>query len=168
MEVLSVLKKRVKAKKGFTLIELMIVVAILGILAAIAIPTYMDYTKRAKVSEAISLLSGIGNAIAEYHTSQGKMPDNLTEVGGGKTSRYVGMMSDSIVRDNTNNGAYAVVNATLQNIGTGVDGKWLALYVVYRANNETYDKCWDWNIENKYVPLSVRDKKYGESSCPSI
>jgi len=169
MEVLKVLKKRVKAKKGFTLIELMIVVAILGILAAIAIPTYMDYTKRAKVSEAISLLSGIGNAIAEYHTSQAQMPNNLTYVGGAKTSRYVKSMSETISTTNTTNGAYAAVNATLHNIGTGVDNLWLALYVVYRANNETYDKCWAWNIADKYVPASIREKKYGDvNSCPGI
>ena len=168
MEVLKVLKKRVKAKKGFTLIELMIVVAILGILAAIAIPTYMDYTKRAKVSEAISLLSGIGNAIAEYHTSQGQMPGNLTEVGGAKTSRYVKSMN-STAPVSTANGAYVAVNATLQHIGPGVDDSWLALYVIYRVNNETYDKCWNWNITNKYVPASVREKKYGNTNtCPGI
>jgi type IV pilus assembly protein PilA len=167
MRVLSVLKKKLRVKKGFTLIELMIVVAILGILAAIAIPTYMDYTKRAKVSEAISLLSGVANAIAEYHTSQGNMPNNLTEVGGAKTSRYVQNMTLG-ASQNTSNGALIPVNATLRNIGAGVDGSWLALYVIYRVNNESYDKCWAWNVTDRYVPASVREKRYGGGGCPGI
>ncbi len=165
MEVLSVLKKRVKAKKGFTLIELMIVVAILGILAAIAIPTYMDYTKRAKVSEAISLLSGMANAIAEYHTSYGSMPTSIDDIGGGKTSRYVTSMTWG-GRETYGNNTYCSINATLGNIGTGVDSKTLTLYVIYRANNETYDKCWEWSIEDKYVPTSVREKRFNTPNCP--
>jgi type IV pilus assembly protein PilA len=167
MRVLSVLKKKLRVKKGFTLIELMIVVAILGILAAIAIPTYMDYTKRAKVSEAISLLSGVANAIAEYHTSQGKMPDSLTDIGGAKTSRYVESMALE-GKATSDNGAYCEISATLANIGTGVDGKKLYLYIIYRVNNETYDKCWDWDLDPKYIPASVREKKYGGDGCPQI
>ncbi len=160
MEVLKVLKKRVKAKKGFTLIELMIVVAILGILAAIAIPTYMDYTKRAKVSEAVSLLSGVANAMAEYHSSLGVFTNNLSDIGGNKTSRYVTNMS----ADNTTNSNYVIINATLDKIGPGVNGHWLALYVIYRSANETYEKCWSWNMSNKYVPSSLRDKQVN-STC---
>jgi type IV pilus assembly protein PilA len=169
MRVLSVLKKRLRAEKGFTLIELMIVVAILGILAAIAIPTYMDYTKRAKVSEAISLLSGVANAIAEYHTSQGKMPTSLDEIGGEKTSRYVSAMRWE-GNATSGNSTYGKISATLANIGTGVDGNRLYLYVIYRGNNETYDKCWDWDgdLAVKYIPASVREKKYGGNGCPTI
>ena len=63
-----------KVQQGFTLIELMIVVAIIGILAAIAIPAYQDYTIRAQVSEGINLASGAKAAIAEYFMDTGDLP----------------------------------------------------------------------------------------------
>jgi type IV pilus assembly protein PilA len=83
-------------QKGFTLIELMIVVAIIGILAAIAIPAYQDYTIRAQVSEGLTLASDIKASIAEYMAQTGSWPANLTEAGLGsaaasddKAGRYV-------------------------------------------------------------------------------
>ncbi len=68
-----------KAQQGFTLIELMIVVAIIGILAAVAIPAYQDYIARSQVSEALSLSGGPKAAIAEYWGVEGSYPaDNAT------------------------------------------------------------------------------------------
>ncbi len=61
-------------QKGFTLIELMIVVAIIGILAAIAIPAYQDYTQRAQVGEAMTLVSAAKTAIAEFAQTNGEYP----------------------------------------------------------------------------------------------
>ena len=83
-------------QKGFTLIELMIVVAIIGILAAIAIPAYQDYTIRTQVSEGLTLASDIKAGIAEYMAQTGSWPANLTDAGLGasaaaadKEGRYV-------------------------------------------------------------------------------
>ena len=61
-------------QKGFTLIELMIVVAIIGILAALAVPAYQDYTVRAKVAEVIGVIAKDKSTVSEYYLSMGKMP----------------------------------------------------------------------------------------------
>ncbi|MFN2705890.1 pilin, partial [Neisseria gonorrhoeae] len=63
-------------QKGFTLIELMIVIAIVGILAAVALPAYQDYTARAQVSEAILLAEGQKSAVTEYYLNHGTWPEN--------------------------------------------------------------------------------------------
>lgn len=70
-----------KLQQGFTLIELMIVVAIIGILAAIAIPAYQDYTVRAQVSEGMSLASAAKTAVAETFLNTGVAPSNRAEAG---------------------------------------------------------------------------------------
>ena len=70
-----------KVQQGFTLIELMIVVAIIGILAAVAIPSYQDYTKRAHVSEGMGLSGAAKTQVAEYYGSEGTWPTTNTEAG---------------------------------------------------------------------------------------
>jgi type IV pilus assembly protein PilA len=67
-----------RVQQGFTLIELMIVVAIIGILAAVAIPAYQDYTARAQMTEAITLSEGLKTAVAEVFSGDGTCPDNST------------------------------------------------------------------------------------------
>ena len=64
---------------GFTLIELMIVVAIIGILVAVGMPQYQNYVARSQVAEGLSLASGIKTAISEYHSTHGTFPDYATQ-----------------------------------------------------------------------------------------
>ncbi len=70
-----------KLQQGFTLIELMIVVAIIGILAAIAIPAYSDYTIRAQVSEGLTLAGGAKAAVSEYIMDRGRYPSTQALAG---------------------------------------------------------------------------------------
>ena len=90
-------------QKGFTLIELMIVIAIIGILAAIAIPAYQNYTIRSQVTEGISLASGWKTAISEYYAQNGAFPTGSTtaaagaagkvSVTGASVGKYVGSIA---------------------------------------------------------------------------
>ena len=81
-----------KAQKGFTLIELMIVVAIIGILAAVAIPAYQNYIARAQVSEAVTLLGGAKTPLAEYFADNGSWPAALGDVVPNTSGTYVGSL----------------------------------------------------------------------------
>ena len=78
-----------KNQKGFTLIELMIVVAIIGILAAIAIPAYQDYIARSQVSEGVMLLGGGKTPLAEFYADQGRWPAEPLSVMGTLSGKYV-------------------------------------------------------------------------------
>lgn len=75
-------------QQGFTLVEVMIVIVVIGILAAIAVPAYTDYMRKSKVTEAMGLLSGLKTPTEEYFTSQGKFPDDVTLLTTKTSGRY--------------------------------------------------------------------------------
>jgi type IV pilus assembly protein PilA len=149
-----------KRLHGFTLIELMIVVAVLGILSAVALPAYQSYSVRAKVSEAILALSACRSTIAEVYQSGGAAPAAGTwgcEATSG--SQYVaGITTD----------ANGVATATIANVATAVDGSTITLtpYIAGVPANAASDMGKDvteWrcggsgtNLPIKYLPASCR------------
>ncbi|EMT9011376.1 pilin, partial [Neisseria gonorrhoeae] len=111
-------------QKGFTLIELMIVIAIVGILAAVALPAYQDYTARAQVSEAILLAEGQKSAVTEYYLNHGIWPKDNTSAGVASSSSIKGKYVKQV---EVNNG---VVTAEMKSDGVNkeIQGKKLSLW----------------------------------------
>jgi type IV pilus assembly protein PilA len=87
-------------QKGFTLIELMIVVAIIGILAAIAIPAYQDYTIRSQVTEGLNLAASVKASVAEFYAQNGTWPDALENIGMDTDNPPSGKYVNAITLDN--------------------------------------------------------------------
>ncbi|EMS3257572.1 pilin [Neisseria gonorrhoeae] len=162
-------------QKGFTLIELMIVIAIVGILAAVALPAYQDYTARAQVSEAILLAEGQKSAVTEYYLNNGIWPKDNDSAGVAASSTIKGKYVQKV---EVNNG---VVTATMasSNVNKEIQGKKLSLWAkredgsvkwfcgqpvtrdnANAANDDTVTADTDTNgkIDTKHLPSTCRDK----------
>ncbi|HGO9178859.1 TPA: pilin, partial [Neisseria meningitidis] len=118
-------------QKGFTLIELMIVIAIVGILAAVALPAYQDYTARAQVSEAILLAEGQKSAVTEYYLNHGIWPKNNTSAGVATSTDIKGKYVKEV---EVNNG---VITATMLSSGVNneIKDKKLSLWAKRQAGS---------------------------------
>nr|WP_101084743.1 pilin [Neisseria meningitidis] len=118
-------------QKGFTLIELMIVIAIVGILAAVALPAYQDYTARAQVSEAILLAEGQKSAVTEYYLNHGKWPGDNSDAGVASASDIKGKYVQSVEVAN------GVITAEMKSSGVNkeIQGKKLSLWAKRQAGS---------------------------------
>ncbi len=137
-----------KLQQGFTLIELMIVVAIIGILAAVAIPAYQDYTIRARVTEGIGMAAAAKTSVSEYRLSKTGFPADNPTAGISSTikSQYVAGLTIT-------NGAITITYSTLGN--ANADGKTIIFNPTF-TNSTVQWSCTGGNMPAKYKPANCR------------
>ena len=127
-------------QKGFTLIELMIVIAIIGILAAIAIPAYQNYTIRSQVTEGLSLADGVKTSVSEFFDQNGTMPTGVSAAGTATTIELAAVTGKYV-------SAITVVNGQIQityagpNVNAKITGLKLSLSPGLDANNDIVWTC---------------------------
>ncbi|MEE9452734.1 MAG: pilin [Gammaproteobacteria bacterium] len=138
---------------GASLVELMIVVAIIGILAALAIPAYQDYTIRAKVSEVLTLASKERTTITEYFMAHGSMPTSPEDAGinmSPEQSEFVAVVSYSTINDSTSE-----LTFTLERLTAAANDKTIVFEGIASENGLAW-KCSGGSLPKKYLPVSCR------------
>ncbi|WP_333839124.1 pilin [Pelomicrobium sp.] len=137
--------------KGFTLIELMIVVAVIGILSAIAIPAYRDYHARAQVSEAVVLTGAVRAPLAEFYSDKGRWPTEASSVIETTTGKYVDKVE--LVGAVGATGIIEVV-ATMRttNVAPEISGRTL----VMSSDNGARWACYSGTIPELYRPQACK------------
>ena len=153
------------AQKGFTLIELMIVVAIIGILAAIAIPAYQDYTVRTQVTEGLNLAAEVKTAVADFWANRGRLPPNNTSIGGAAATSYSGNYVQSITVGTGQidvvygNKVNAKISGSTLTLRAGTNGAGQLVWLCGRAPaqlNTTANGTDSTNIDNRFLPSDCR------------
>ncbi|MEJ2061543.1 MAG: pilin, partial [Gammaproteobacteria bacterium] len=147
-----------KFQQGFTLIELMIVVAIIGILAAIAIPSYQDYVARSQVSEAVSLTSGLKTPMAEWYADKGTWPSAPASVGDTLNGKYV---QNIIIQTGASTSGTLILQAQMKS--SGVNPNVSGLYFAIATTSG--GKRWDCGEVGAAAAQTTIDQKYLPSSC---
>jgi type IV pilus assembly protein PilA len=145
------LRQRISA--GFTLIELMIVVAIIAILAAIAIPAYQDYLIRAQVTEGMSLASGAKAAVWDFVSNTGRFPSNNASAGLSKSTSITGSYVSSV--DVTSGTIKVLFQGPEANSHISDSSKYLVLSPVSRGGSIEWN-CTPSTLAGKYLPSSCR------------
>ena len=141
-----------KVQKGFTLIELMIVVAIIGILAAVAIPAYQDYIGRAQAAEGMTLLGGAKTPLAEYYADNGTFPTAPSLIIPNVSGQYVSIVTWDATP--TTNDATLIATFKSTGVNEGIAGYNLELETTNGGNSWTCQS--DGNIEDKLLPSACK------------
>jgi type IV pilus assembly protein PilA len=142
---------------GFTLIELMIALAVVGILASIAVPTYQDYIARAQMSEAVALADGLKTAVSESYAQDGVCPSNTTAAVGGiaLSANITGSYVLSVVTGGTGSatgGCSIVATMKSSGVSTGVVSKTLTLTMTTAVEGGSSNWVCTSNAMQKYLP----------------